>query len=256
MVVNVLQAIYFAHAGLWAQFGLQFVLFAMSAHGWRGWRRAAPRSPTRRPVDAVEERSPMPAFEHALVVGKFAPLHRGHQALLDHAAAIARRLTVIVWSNPDFPRCRTTVRAGWVRELYPAATVLVGDDGPANTAPDAEQHDYVRRLLRRHGLTPDVVCTNEDYGPAFAASLGVAARAVRQAGERRSASVAPRSAPTCIAIAVPSTHACTGTSSNGSCSSVPSRPASRRSPRGWPTSWARSPSPSTGASTTNVAAGG
>ena len=40
MVVNVLQAIYFAHAGLWAQFGLQFVLFALSAYGWSAWRRA------------------------------------------------------------------------------------------------------------------------------------------------------------------------------------------------------------------------
>ena len=122
---------------------------------------------------SVGERSLMPVFEHALVVGKFAPLHRGHQVLLDHATAIARRLTVIVWSNPDFPQMTNAVRAGWVSELYPAATVLVGDDGPANSAPDAEQHDYVRRLLRRHGLTPDVVCTNEEYGPAFAASLGV-----------------------------------------------------------------------------------
>ena len=41
MIVNVLQAIYFAHLGLWAQFGLQFVLFAMSVHGLRTWRAVA-----------------------------------------------------------------------------------------------------------------------------------------------------------------------------------------------------------------------
>jgi nicotinamide mononucleotide transporter len=40
MAVNTLQSVYFAHLGLWAQFGLQFVLFAMSAHGLRAWRRA------------------------------------------------------------------------------------------------------------------------------------------------------------------------------------------------------------------------
>ena len=137
----------------------------------------------------------MPAFEHALVVGKFAPLHRGHQALLDHATAIARRLTVVVWSNPDFPEMPNAVRAGWVRELYPAATVLVGDDGPANSAPDAVQHAYVRRLLARHGLTPDVVCTNEAYGPAFAASLGVE-HVPCAAGGRPSRPAARRSAPT------------------------------------------------------------
>ena len=114
-----------------------------------------------------------PAFEHALVVGKFAPLHRGHQVLLDHAVAIARRLTVVVWSSPDFAEMPNAVRAGWVRELYPTATVIVGEDGPANSAPDAVQHDYVRRLLARHRLAPDVVCSNEAYGPAFAASLAV-----------------------------------------------------------------------------------
>ena len=114
----------------------------------------------------------MPSYDHALVVGKFAPLHRGHQALLDHASAIAGRLTVVVWSNPDLPAMPNETRAGWVRELYPAATVLVGADGPANDAPDDEQHAYVARLLDRHGPRPDVVCTNEAYGPAFAASLG------------------------------------------------------------------------------------
>ena len=41
MAVNALQAVYFAHFGLWAQFGLQFVLCGMSIVGWREWRRAA-----------------------------------------------------------------------------------------------------------------------------------------------------------------------------------------------------------------------
>jgi nicotinamide mononucleotide transporter len=39
LAVNTLQAVYFRHFGLWAQFGLQFVLFAMSLHGWRRWRQ-------------------------------------------------------------------------------------------------------------------------------------------------------------------------------------------------------------------------
>lgn len=39
IVVNAVQAVYFAHLGLWAQFGLQFVLAAMSVHGWRQWAR-------------------------------------------------------------------------------------------------------------------------------------------------------------------------------------------------------------------------
>ena len=37
--VNTMQAVYFAHLRLWAQFLLQFVLFAMSVHGWAVWHR-------------------------------------------------------------------------------------------------------------------------------------------------------------------------------------------------------------------------
>jgi nicotinamide mononucleotide transporter len=39
--VNVLQALYFQHLGLWGQFLLQFVLFAMSIWGWKLWERDA-----------------------------------------------------------------------------------------------------------------------------------------------------------------------------------------------------------------------
>lgn len=37
LAVNVLQAVFFWHLQLWAQFGLQFVLFTMSLYGWRVW---------------------------------------------------------------------------------------------------------------------------------------------------------------------------------------------------------------------------
>ena len=40
MFVNVLQAIYFWHLDLPAQFLLQFVLFSLSIHGWIVWLRA------------------------------------------------------------------------------------------------------------------------------------------------------------------------------------------------------------------------
>ena len=40
--VNAVNAIYFYHLGLWAQFGLQFVLAAMSVWGWMEWRKSEP----------------------------------------------------------------------------------------------------------------------------------------------------------------------------------------------------------------------
>lgn len=41
LTVNALQAVYFWHWELWGQFGLQFLLFAMSVYGWRAWTREA-----------------------------------------------------------------------------------------------------------------------------------------------------------------------------------------------------------------------
>jgi nicotinamide mononucleotide transporter len=38
ILVNAVSAIYFYHLGLWAQFGLQFILAAMSVKGWLDWR--------------------------------------------------------------------------------------------------------------------------------------------------------------------------------------------------------------------------
>lgn len=43
IVVNAVSAVYFWHLGLWAQFGLQFVLAAMSVAGWREWARTDAR---------------------------------------------------------------------------------------------------------------------------------------------------------------------------------------------------------------------
>ncbi len=115
----------------------------------------------------------MPSPEHALVVGKFAPLHRGHQLVLDRALEVAGRLTVVVWANPDFSDMDDEVRAGWLRQLYPQATVVVGADGPPDDAPGPVHWAYVADLLARHGLCPDVVLSSEAYGPPFAAHLGM-----------------------------------------------------------------------------------
>ncbi|GEM86884.1 nicotinamide mononucleotide transporter family protein [Meiothermus granaticius] len=44
ILVNAVQAVYFWHLGLYAQFGLQFVLAGLSVWGWLDWRRQEQKS--------------------------------------------------------------------------------------------------------------------------------------------------------------------------------------------------------------------
>lgn len=129
------------------------------------------------------------SFEHALIVGKFAPPHRGHQLLIETALAEAARVTVLVWSNPDFPSMPSERRAEWLRELYSnegpsRLTVHVPTQPPLDDAPDEVQQSFTRAWLLEHGLRPDVVYTSEAYGEPLAARLGARHREVDRARVR------------------------------------------------------------------------
>jgi len=117
-------------------------------------------------------------YRHALIVGKFAPLHAGHQQLIEVALAETAQLTILVYSNPDFTAMPQAMRAGWLRTLYPQVTVLEPGDPPADEASDTEHRVYVKAFLKTHGLNIDVVYTSEDYGDGFAEVLGVRHRRV------------------------------------------------------------------------------
>lgn len=117
-------------------------------------------------------------FSHGLVVGKFAPFHAGHQLVLETAQRECREVTVLVYSNPDFVEMPQAVRARWIRTLYPALHVLEPQGAPPNDADDETHRAFVKRYLETAGIAVDAVFTSEDYGPGFAAYLGVPHRMV------------------------------------------------------------------------------
>lgn len=132
----------------------------------------------------TSERMMVNTYRHGLIVGKFAPLHKGHMLLLDAALEQCGRVSVWVYSRPDFPDMPSPLRRGWLRALYPARLFpgleLLPDapNPPLNDEPDAVHREYVRGVLDGWGVRPDAVFTSEAYGPAFAASLGAAHVAV------------------------------------------------------------------------------
>jgi NadR type nicotinamide-nucleotide adenylyltransferase len=101
------------------------------------------------------------------VVGKFLPLHLGHEHLLRTAARGCDRLDVFsVWrAEEPIPG---HLRADGVREVVPGAVVhcLEDDLGPDDPVGWAAN---VRRIV---GFEPDRVFTSEAYGDRFAAELG------------------------------------------------------------------------------------
>jgi HTH-type transcriptional regulator, transcriptional repressor of NAD biosynthesis genes len=110
--------------------------------------------------------------QNGLVVGKFAPLHKGHQYLLERALAGCQNLTILVYSNPDFEEMPSSVRANWLRTLYPSARVYVPENPPANDADDFTQRECVKNWLEQNNIPVDVVFTSEHYGAGFAQHLG------------------------------------------------------------------------------------
>jgi NadR type nicotinamide-nucleotide adenylyltransferase len=123
-------------------------------------------------------------FPRGLVVGKFAPLHRGHELVLRRALAECDEVIVLSYSKPEPPGCAPARRADWLEALFPSARRLVLTDEwlrtwaagpwevPGNDAPEEDHRRFVARVCHDHlRCSVDAVFTSEDYGEGFAQSL-------------------------------------------------------------------------------------
>ncbi len=112
-------------------------------------------------------------FRHGLVVGKFAPLHRGHAHVIETALAACERVSVWTYANPEFPSMPADVRRQWLRTLFPTADVLpAAPDPPPDAAPDATHQAYAAATLAAWSVDVDAVFSSEAYGDGLAAALG------------------------------------------------------------------------------------
>ncbi|MEW6024578.1 MAG: AAA family ATPase [Pseudomonadota bacterium] len=131
----------------------------------------------------------MRGYRRGLVVGKFCPLHRGHMFLIERALQACDEVLVISYTKPEFARCDTAVRDGWLAALFPQVERLVVDDAvlaqacgrgqidrlltlPHNEDPADVHRDFCACLCwNLGGGAVDAVFTSEDYGDGFAAVL-------------------------------------------------------------------------------------
>jgi HTH-type transcriptional regulator, transcriptional repressor of NAD biosynthesis genes len=115
-------------------------------------------------------------FRRGLVVGKFAPLHAGHELVIRRAQEMCDDVVVISYSKPEFPGCEPERRERWLAELFPQTRRLVLSEKdfaiPSNDADETIHRRFVGELCDRTlGVTVDAVFTSEDYGGGFAAEL-------------------------------------------------------------------------------------
>lgn len=119
-------------------------------------------------------------LRRGIVVGKFFPLHRGHQLLIETALAHVDELTVGVYNsfisahwNRLLPAHK---RAGWISQLYPSVKNLVVLPEPVIGVPDEQKNTgacspiYAKQV---EFLGPFDYCfTSEEYGEPWAKALG------------------------------------------------------------------------------------
>ncbi len=101
-----------------------------------------------------------------LVLGKFAPLHRGHQRLIEASLSETDHTIVLIYDCPEIDTLPLPMRAQWIRDLYPQVEILEAWDGPTQMGLEPEitkQHDeYLNRRLGHRSITH--FFNSESYG--------------------------------------------------------------------------------------------
>ena len=128
-----------------------------------------------------------PRYRAGLVVGKFAPLHTGHELLIRRALSECERLVILSYARPEFEGCGPVARERWLRQSFPEAQICVLSDEvlaggslrahgfaslPDHSAPESVHRRFVGAVcVHRLGVAIDVVWTSEAYGDGLAREL-------------------------------------------------------------------------------------
>ena len=126
-------------------------------------------------------------FQRGLVVGKFSPLHRGHELNINRALEECGEVVLLSYSKPEMPGCEAARRDQWLSAVFPNARHLVVTDErlrkrvkpgegplevPANDADETTHRRFCGFLCQQVlGVTVDAVFTSEDYGGGVAEDL-------------------------------------------------------------------------------------
>lgn len=114
-------------------------------------------------------------------IGKFAPLHKGHQYLIETALKEMEKFYVVIYET-DVINIPIEKRANWIKKLYPKVKILYAYNPPKQYELDREsikiQMDFLEPIVK------DLNCTHfyssEKYGEYVAENLNIIDRRVDQ----------------------------------------------------------------------------
>ena len=112
-------------------------------------------------------------------IGKFAPLHKGHQLVIETALKEMDEVYVVIYDT-DIININTEKRAAWIKKLYPSVHILYAYDSPKQYGLDEEsvniQMSYWNNVIKNIPVT--CFYSSEPYGEKVANYLNIENRIV------------------------------------------------------------------------------
>ena len=120
-------------------------------------------------------------YATGLVVGKFCPLHIGHELVIRTALNHCEKVIILSYTSEEFEGCDADTRENWIKNSLWESEIkrtevhvldfVVKNTLKDNAPDDAHRHFCANYLLNFVQTTVQAVFTSEDYGPGFAEYL-------------------------------------------------------------------------------------
>ena len=112
-------------------------------------------------------------------IGKFAPLHKGHQYLIETALNEMDKMIVVVYDT-NVIDIETEKRAEWIKNLYPNVEIKFAHNPPMQYGLDDEsvriQMEYLSKIMENEN--PTHFYSSEKYGASVARYMNLVDRRV------------------------------------------------------------------------------
>lgn len=102
-----------------------------------------------------------------LVCGKFYPLHKGHDYLIQTALRHCDHLALLIVQQQD-QKPSGKLREKWLKHAYPQAKVILVDD----IYKDGDHQAWADFTVETLGYAPDIVFSSENYGEPWSKAMG------------------------------------------------------------------------------------